>query len=196
MAVVPRRSLPVTCFGSTTTSSRVFIYAQSLDLLIPIRFSISVLQYVNSPLLPLNSVAEMPPPTATPTPVLPPPPTSSSTPALLGRTSIENFIRTHLKNVDHQDLEAYTSAYGESVNWYGDGTVSPATIRGQLNSYLDSWDTITYKIAGPIDIQPLPNSLSVRVSYPIFVNNSNSQSGNIASAPPRKPSQLKSYKEI
>jgi hypothetical protein len=46
-----------------------------------------------------------------------------------------------------------------------------------MRSYLDSWDTITYNITGPVQIRTLPNSRGVRVSYPIELDVSNQRTG-------------------
>jgi hypothetical protein len=39
-----------------------------------------------------------------------------------------------------------------------------------MRSYLNSWDSITYKVVWPIGIYPTPDSLRYRVSYPFALD--------------------------
>jgi hypothetical protein len=44
-----------------------------------------------------------------------------------------------------------------------------------MRSYLNSWDSITYKVGGPIGIYPIPDSLRYRVSNPFALDATNQQ---------------------
>jgi hypothetical protein len=44
-----------------------------------------------------------------------------------------------------------------------------------MRSYLNSWDSITYKVVGPIRIYPIPDLLRYRVSYPFALDATSQQ---------------------
>jgi trypsin-like peptidase len=102
-----------------------------------------------------------------PGPTYPAPPSRPSSVArdLLNRTSIKDFVQNHLQSVENRQLDAYMSGYDDYVVWYGEGRVPANKIRQEMRSYLNSWDSITYKVVGPIRIYPIPDSRRFRVSY-------------------------------
>jgi uncharacterized protein YydD (DUF2326 family) len=107
--------------------------------------------------------------------VAPPPLNPLAASDLLQEDSIKNFVKNHLKSVEHRQLDVYMSAYDDYVDWYSQGRIPSIKIRQEMKSYFNKWDTIIYNTTGPLQVEVRPDLLRARARYPIALELSNEQ---------------------